>query len=106
MKRAVLWQLSVRTTPAAEEAAGVFLADTFRQAPVSYTNFESGQTTVSVYLAQRPDWDRSRRTELATHLRQTLGSARILRASPLVIRLQRVRREDWTESWKRHFKPI
>ncbi len=114
MSRAGLWRLSARTTPAAAEAVGHFLAEVFGQDPVSYTDFEDGRTTVSLYLARKPDWGRSRLGELAAGLQRILGrrlrrSGRArsgLRDLPCQIALERLRRQDWAESWKRHFKPM
>src|SRR5262245_49123055 len=91
MRGAALWKLSVRTTPAAEDDVGGLLANTFGESPVSYTDFETSETIVSVYLKYKPEGGLVRQAKLA---------------APLRISLEKVRWQDWAESWKRHFRPI
>jgi ribosomal protein L11 methyltransferase len=104
MKRPVLWKLSLRTTPAAEEAVAHFLAKAFCQSAVSYADFESGHTIVSVYLMRRPVWGRAQRAKLTAMLQQKLVSGSYV--GPQRFALEKVRWKNWAESWKRHFKPI
>ena len=53
---------------------------------------------------QRPDWSRARQAELASGLKRIASSG--LDIGPGKISLKRIRREDWAESWKLHFKPM
>lgn len=99
MKR--LWEISVRTTPEAEEAVTELLESLFSQTASSYTNLETGKVIASVFLSTKP-----------RHFRASLlgGLARIkqCRLDPGVadFSVKRVQPRNWAESWKRHFKPI
>jgi len=104
MKQTRLWRISVTTTREAEEAVAERLGNTFGQPASSYTDAETLQTVVSVYLTVRPDWSRARQAELAAELKHIARSG--LAVSPGRISLKRIRRADWAESWKRHFKPL
>ena len=99
-----LWKVTITTSAEAEEAVTELLAATFEQPVASYTDVETGRATVAAYMPRRPDWSRGARASL----RAGLGRIRAcgLNVSPGRISVARVRREDWAESWKRHFKPI
>ena len=101
--RGALWRLSITTTPEAEDALSELVGKVFKVAPSSYTEAKTGKTTVSVYLRGVLAIDQARR--------QTAAAIHKVRASGLEvgvarISLVKVRREDWAESWKRHFKPM
>jgi len=104
MKRATLWKVSVTTLPAAEDAVAELLGTAFGQPVSSYTDAETRQTVVSVYVPQKPDWSRAGRAELRSGLERVARSG--LDLGPGKFSLERIRREDWAESWKRHFKPL
>jgi ribosomal protein L11 methyltransferase len=104
MKRTMLWKISVTTTPEAEDAVAELLEGALGQPVSSYTDAETRQTAVSVYLQKRPDWCRARQAELASGLERVASSG--LEIGPGGISLQRIRQEDWAESWKLHFKPV
>ncbi|HXC36997.1 MAG TPA: 50S ribosomal protein L11 methyltransferase [Candidatus Acidoferrales bacterium] len=97
-----LWAVSVVTTLEAEDAVAQMLADLFGCPPSSYFDFESQTSRVCVYL----------QGEIASNARQRLkeGLGRIkdcnIEIGQARISIARVRKEDWAESWKRHFKPI
>jgi ribosomal protein L11 methyltransferase len=103
-----LWKVSAVTTPEAEEAVAELFERTFGQPAISYTDLESGRTTVTVYLRKKvafparlsPPEKRSLLSELERikHCGLNIGLG--------AISFKKVRREDWAESWKRHFKPI
>ena len=104
MKRTPLWKIAVTTLPEAEDAVGKLLGDAFGQPVSSYTDAETRQTAVSVYLQRRPDWSRARQVELASGLKRIASSG--LKLGPGKISLKRIPHEDWAESWKLHFKPV
>ena len=104
MKQTPLWKISVTTTPEAEDAVAELLAGTFCQPATSYTDMETRQTIVSVYLQKRPDWSRARQTELTLGLKRIASSG--LDIGPGKLARKRIRQEDWAESWKLHFKPL
>ena len=99
-----LWRISVATTATVEEAVIEWLSLAFGQPPSSYTNAETGQTTVSVYLQKKPDWSAARQRELADALRRMGRTG--LALGPRRISLTRVRPQDWAKSWQHHFKPL
>jgi len=101
MKRQPLWRVSVATTPEAEDAVALMLGAFLSHAAVIYLNADTGLSTVTVYCETRP----------ASGVCKTIvvGLAQIkrcgLKTGPGKITIIKVRREDWAESWKRHFKP-
>ncbi len=104
MKPRVLWKLSVITSEKAEEAVAELLAARFGQPPSIYTDLKSGETTATAYLTTKPEWSRAARAHLARALNQI--EAFELKNGRAKIRLTRLRPENWTEAWKRHFKPL
>ncbi len=101
MKPRRLWKISATTTSEAEEAVAELLQNVFAQPPSSYADQRTGAITVSVYLKARPDWPAKR----ARILRGLARARRCgLRIGSARISARRLPREDWAESWKRHFK--
>jgi len=104
MKSGSLTRVAVSTTDQAEEAIMELLAELFGQPASVYTNVKTGRTAASVFLARASDWSAATQRALRArllHLKHCgieVGAARISVAN--------VRREDWAESWKRHFKAI
>ncbi len=98
-----LWKVSVTTTPEAEEAVEELLAGLFQRAVAAYTNVETGRTVVDVYLDEKP-----RHAALQQMLRGAVEQIAEcgLNIGPGAVSICKVKREDWAESWKRHFKPI
>jgi ribosomal protein L11 methyltransferase len=102
MKTKSLWKISITTTPEAEDAAAEMLGAVLSRAAVSYHDLETGVSMVTVYCESRT----------AVGVRKTIaaGLERIkkcgLKTGSGKIAIAKVRREDWAESWKRHFKPI
>ena len=102
MKRKSLWRISITTTPEAEDAVAEMLGAILNLAAVSYHNLETGVSMVTVYCEARPAADV--RKSIVAGLEEIkrcgleIGSGKIT--------IAKVRREDWAESWKRHFKPI
>jgi ribosomal protein L11 methyltransferase len=95
------WQISVLTTARGEQAASGVLEQVFGLPSSVYSNADTGAVTVSVYPETLPGSLPTVRSFLAESLRQSrprLGEARLI--------IKRLRRENWAESWKRHFKPI
>ena len=99
-----LWRVSVVTTPEAEDAVSELLGAVLGQPVSSCFNLKNGVSTVAVYCRQKPAWSGGIREEIAAGLTQikhcglNIGSGKVTIAT--------MRREDWAESWKRHFKPI
>jgi ribosomal protein L11 methyltransferase len=102
MKRPSPWQICITTTDEAEDAITELLRRLGHESPSSYLDVETGRAIVSAYTA----------TRVGAKETQTLrrGLTEIKRCGLNVgrgdISIQRVLREDWAESWKRHFRPI
>jgi ribosomal protein L11 methyltransferase len=67
-----------------------------------YFDIEAASTLVSAFLQVAPP--KNLRQQIAKALAHIWECG--LAASPAGIRIARVPREDWAESWKRHFKPM
>ncbi len=99
-----MWKISLRISAEAEEAVAELLQRIFHQPASSFTDFRTGQTTVATYVARRPAWPRVSRRKLAAGLARMEACG--LRIGPVKIVLEKVRREDWAEAWKRHFQAM
>lgn len=97
-----LWKVSVTTTREAEDAVAEMLSSIFNRPTSSYFDFEkkTSRTTVFVTDKIRPDALQKLRQGMQTIKKCgiKIGSGKISAG--------KVRREDWAESWKRHFKPV
>ncbi len=99
-----LWQVSVRTTTEGEEAVAGLLERTFRLSPSAYRSEETGETVVTVYPEKLPGPQKALRADLKKALEEMRGWRLDLGEARLGIKP--LRRENWAESWKRHFQPI
>ena len=99
-----LWQVSVETSPEAEEAVVELLGRVFERSAVVYTNEETRVTVASVYCEARGEFTGARRAALEEGLTRLRAAG--LQRSAGKISAKPVAREDWAESWKRHFKAI
>jgi ribosomal protein L11 methyltransferase len=104
MKRGSLWKVTVGIAPSAEDEVRELLEDLSGQPACVYTDAQNQDTTASVYLDQASDWSDARRRELIAGLERL--RARGVDVGPAAVSVERIRREDWAESWKRHFKPF
>jgi ribosomal protein L11 methyltransferase len=104
MKCEIIWRASVITTTEAEDAVTELLAVCFAPGPSSYTDVETGHTTVSAYSTAPP----GNIAAIKQALRSGLGRAKAcgLNIGLATITIQKLPRKNWAESWKRHFKPI
>ena len=104
MKPVPLTKISIATTLEAEEAVAELLLRVLGQTPSTYTDAETRETTVSTYLEIPTAWNTAAREELRAGL--ALLTECGLAVGTGEITTTKVRREDWAESWKRHFKPL
>jgi ribosomal protein L11 methyltransferase len=104
MKRQSLWRVSVITTPEAEDAVSELLGRVPGQPVSSYFNLETGVTTVTGYCRRKPAWPAEWRARIRVGLDQIKNCG--LKIGSGKVTIAKMRREDWAESWKRHFKPI
>ncbi|HEV7924099.1 MAG TPA: 50S ribosomal protein L11 methyltransferase [Verrucomicrobiae bacterium] len=99
-----LWQVSVRTTAEGEEAVADLLERVLGQPPAVYRSEETGEVVVTVYPEELPASQSALRASLKAALEEMRGTRLDLGAAGLAIK--RLARENWAESWKRHFQPI
>src|SRR5471030_2760923 len=102
MKNNPLWRISVATTLEAEDAVAELLGTIFNCHVSSYLDVEKQAGVVSVFCESKPP--EIIRKEISAGLRQIKNCG--LKIGAGKIKTAKVRREDWAESWKRHFKPI
>lgn len=104
MKRGSLWRISVSTMAEAEDAVSESLGGVFNRPASIHTDFRTGRTTVCVYAETKP----SALSKLTGQLKRAIAQLRTfgLAIGSGKIRVAVVRRENWAESWKRHFHPI
>ena len=104
MKRQSLWRVSVTTTPEAEDAVSELLGAVLGQPVSSYFNMETGVTTVTAYCRRKPALPAEWRAKIRVGLDQIENCG--LKIGSGKVTIAKMRRENWAESWKRHFKPI
>ena len=98
-----LWRVSVATSLDAEDAVAEMLGELLDTTTASYFNLETGICTISIFRDQKPD-SRKIRAESAASLRRIRDCG--LKIGAGKIEIAKVKREDWAESWKRHFHPL
>jgi ribosomal protein L11 methyltransferase len=99
-----LWRLSVATAFEAEDAVAELLGTIFGQAASGYFNVEAQASVVSVFGPRKSILAHALRGKLSPGLKQIKSCG--LNTGSGKIKIARVRHEDWSESWKRHFKAI
>jgi len=104
MNPKTLWRIAVHICAEAEEAVAELFTSLFGRAASSYSDLETGLSTVTVYFEQPARLTATKRSELA------LGFKRIrecgLNVGNPKISVKKMPRQDWAESWKKHFRPI
>ncbi len=98
-----LWCVSVTTSLEAEDAVTEMLGELFGAAAASYFNLETGVSTISVFRDEKPD-AKKLGTEISAGLKRIESCG--LKIGAGKIEIAKVKREDWKESWKRHFHPM
>ena len=98
-----LWRVSVTTSLDAEDAVAEMLGELLDTTTASYFNLETGVCTISIFRDQKPD-SRKIRAKIAANLQRIRDCG--LKIGAGKIEIARVKREDWAESWKRHFHPL
>ena len=102
MRNKPLWRISVATTLEAEGAVAESLGMIFNCNSSSYLDVEKQTSVVSVFYESKPP--EIVRKKISVELRRIKNCG--LKTGAAKIKIAKVRREDWAESWKRHFKPI
>lgn len=104
MKTGPLLKVSVATAPDADEAVASLLTEVFGESATSYTDASTGRTHAAIYLQNPSAWSAAKRRDLAAGLQSLRDDG--VKVGWGRIWTETVAREDWAESWKRHFKPI
>ena len=99
-----LRQVSITTHPGAEEAVTALVGRVSGQTPSVYADMATGLTTVSAYLPLPDAKVATTRAALRAGLAGLEDAG--IDAAPGRIAIRRVKPLDWSESWKRHFRPI
>ena len=100
----LLRQISVTVKPEAEDEVSELLHEEFGQSPSSHLDLATGLCTVSVYWGLPAAEIPATRALLREGLKDlSLGG---LDVGPGRIGVRKVPPRDWSESWKRHFRPI
>ncbi len=99
-----LWRISITTSLAAEDAVMELLGSTFGAAASAYFNLETGVSIVSVYLTGKNELSADRQAAISAGLERMKSFG--LDVAPGKIEITKVKREDWAESWKKHFKAM
>jgi ribosomal protein L11 methyltransferase len=99
-----LSQISVTVSREAEEAVVVLVERLFGQAPCIYAPEESAISVVTTYSQEQGPGLRRKREALKAGLRSLAEYQ--LDVGPGKLLVQRLRREDWANSWKKYFKTI
>ncbi len=97
-----LWKVSVTTTLEAEDAVAEMLGGLFGRTASSYFDFARQTSRVTVFVFNKIGPDAFPRLREGLNTIKNCG----LEVGSGKISIGKVRREDWAESWKRHFKPI
>jgi ribosomal protein L11 methyltransferase len=99
-----LRQISITTTPEAEEAVSELLDRLFSSRSSIWTNAETGRCVVTTYCVDPKEWNANKREWIGQGLEQIRACG--LEIGSGLVATRKIRREDWAHSWKRHFKPI
>ena len=94
-----MWQVSITTSAAQEEAAAGLLEEKFSASAVVCHDFRTGRRVVSIYPSALRATPEQARAGLRMALRELFPGR-----TALVIK--KLPRENWAESWKRHFKAM
>ena len=97
-------QVSLTTTLEAEEAVGVVMQGVFGIVPSVFTHPERLHPVVSVYLPQQQTVTIANKQDVIDGLKNIEKCG--LQVGDGKLEIKRLRREDWVDSWKRHFLPI
>src|SRR5687767_3946359 len=98
MSQTLLYQWSVQVPPEAEEVVGLLAGEIFGQNPSFFTSIRSGRTEARLFLKSSAGLKikNARMLKRFSEFRDlgwTLGRPRI----------KKLPRQDWADSWKKHF---
>jgi len=94
-----MWQVSITTSAAAEEAVVGLLERVFAVSAAVYHDARTGKRIVTIYPSSLRATPQQARAGLSRALRGLFPGRH-------GIVIKKLRRENWAESWKRHFKAM
>ncbi len=99
-----LTEVTVVTSNEAEDAVAELLQRVFKETASIYSSREKEISAVTVFLTRTPTQVRS----VEEKLRRGFDEIEMygLEVAPAEIRISKLRRQDWAESWKKFFKTI
>ena len=97
-------QISVVTSPECEEPVAALLEQIYGAFPSIYSDVETKQSVVTLYGPGAPRILKKQLTEVRSGLAELAAMGLDIGRGEIAVR--KVRREDWSESWKKHFKTI
>ena len=97
-----LWRISVATSLEAEDAVTELLSSLLGCPATAYFNLETRVSLVSVYSGKKVPATLA--GDVSAGLRQIKNCGLKIGAGRVTI--TKVKREDWAESWKKHFQPF
>jgi ribosomal protein L11 methyltransferase len=98
-----LWRISVSTSREAEEAVEELLGKILKLPVSTYFNYETQTSLVSVFSDKKFP-DEKIRNKIFSGLKQIEKCG--LKIGAGKIQIAKIKREDWAESWKKHFRAI
>ena len=94
-----MWQVSITASAAGQEEAARLLEEAFQASAAVYHDARTGKCTVTVYPSSLRAAPRQARAGLGRAWRRLFpGRFGIL--------IRKLPRQNWAESWKRHFQPV
>jgi ribosomal protein L11 methyltransferase len=99
-----VWRIAATVPCEAEEAVLDLFTRLFQQAPSSYINVETRLATIAVYFEEKPRVSAAKRAEVAAGFKRIRECG--LNVGHPRLSVKKLPRQDWAESWKRHFHPI
>jgi len=102
MNKKALWRISIATSLEAEDAVTELLGALTSKTAAAYFNLETRVSVISVF-SDKP-FSKAVRGEIQAGLEKIKDCG--LKTGAGTVEIAKVKREDWAESWKKHFKPI
>jgi ribosomal protein L11 methyltransferase len=99
-----LSRISVCTSLEAEEPVAALVERIFGAPPSIYSDFEKQRSVITLHAQTRPETLGAKKPEIERGLADLRAMS--IDTGSGEIQFQKVPPEDWSESWKKHFKPI
>jgi ribosomal protein L11 methyltransferase len=103
MKKSV-WRIAASVACEAEEAVLDLFTRLLQQPTSSYIDIETRLATIAVYFEEKPRISAAKRAEIAAGFKRIRECG--LNIGRPRLSVKKLPRQDWAESWKRHFHPI